>query len=316
MVAKPVHEARPSAASHPHVHAIADPELLSTAHGLRALKWSFIVLAVGAALQLAVAMLSGSVALLADTIHNAADAATAIPLGIAFFLMRRRPTPRFTYGYGRLEDLAGVAIVLVILFSAIGAAYESARRLIEPRSVSALGAVAAAAVVGFAANEIAALIRTRIGRQINSAALVADGNHARIDGLASLAVAAGAGAAKLGYPMVDPIVGLAIAALILGIVWESAREVFTRMIDGVEPGLIEEMRHAAEHVGGVRAVFHARARWIGHRLHAEADIAVDPALSIREATEIADCFRLQAMHHLPQLAALHIGFRASEGGAS
>lgn len=184
-----------------HVHGIADPQLVSTARGLRALKRSFVVLAVGAVLQLAVVMLSGSVALLADTIHNSADAATAIPLGIAFLMMRRKPSARFNYGYGRVEDLAGVVIVAVILLSAVGAGYEAVRRLIEPRPVAALGAVAAAGVVGFVVNEAAAVIRTRTGQEIHSAALVADGHHARIDGLASLAVAAGAGATNWAMPL-------------------------------------------------------------------------------------------------------------------
>lgn len=298
-------------AGHAHVHGIADPQLVSTARGLRALKRSFVVLAVGAVLQLAVVMLSGSVALLADTIHNSADAATAIPLGIAFLMMRRKPSARFNYGYGRVEDLAGVVIVAVILLSAVGAGYEAVRRLIEPRPVAALGAVAAAGVVGFVVNEAAAVIRTRTGQEIHSAALVADGHHARIDGLASLAVAAGAGATKLGYAIADPIIGLAIAAMILGIVLESAVTVFTRLLDGVEPNLVAAMHHAGEHVDGIREISHMRARWLGHRLHAEADIAIDPALSVREGTELADRFRAEVMHHLPALAAVHVGIRGA-----
>ena len=298
-------------AGHVHVHGIANPELVSTARGLRALKRSFVVLAAGAVLQLAVVMLSGSVALLADTIHNSADAATAIPLGIAFLMMRRKPSARFNYGYGRVEDLAGVVIVAVILFSAVGAGYEAVRRLIEPRPVAALGAVAAAGVIGFVVNEAAAVIRTRTGREIHSAALIADGYHARIDGLASLAVTAGAGATKLGYAIADPIIGLAIAAMILGIVQESAVTVFTRLLDGVEPNLVAAMHHAGEHVDGIREISHTRARWVGHRLHAETDIAIDPALSVREGTELADRFRAEVMHHLPALAAVHVGIRGA-----
>ena len=298
---------------HAHVHGVVDQNLVTTARGLDALKWSFAVLALGAALQIAVVLLSGSVALLADAIHNSADAATAIPLGIAFLLERRRPTARFTYGYGRVEDLAGVAIVVIILLSAIAAGYEAVHRLIRPHPVGALGVVALAALVGFAANEGAAFIRTRAGKRINSAALVADGHHARVDGLASLAVAVGAGAIKLGYPIADPIIAIVISIAILGIAWKSAVTVFTRLLDGIDPALAAEMRHAGRHVRGVREVLQVRARWVGHRLHAEADIAIDPALSVGEGIELADEFKREVMEHLPAISALHVAIRAPEG---
>lgn len=294
-------------AKHAHVHGIADPAYASTARGLVALKWSVAVLGIAALLQLAVVMLSGSVAVLADTIHNAADACTAIPLGIAFLLMRRKPTARFTYGYGRIEDLAGVVIVAIIFASALAAGYEAARRLIEPQQIAALGAVAIAGVIGFVANEAAAVIRISAGREINSAALIADGYHARIDGLASLAVTVGAIAVKLGFPRADPIIGLAIAVVILGIVWQSASAVFTRLLDGVEPDLVTTMHDAGERVAGIRGVHQPRARWLGHRLHAEADIAVDAALSAHDCVEIAERFRQEVKRHLPALADLHVG---------
>jgi cation diffusion facilitator family transporter len=292
---------------HGHVHGIVDPVYLTTARGLGAVKWSFVVLAIGALLQLTVVMRSGSIALLADTIHNAADAATAIPLAIAFVLMRRRPTARFTYGYGRVEDLAGVVVVSTILVSAIAAGYESLRRMVEPRPVHALGAVALAAFIGFVANEAAALLRTTTGKEIHSAALIADGDHARVDGLASLAVAAGAGAVKLGFPLADPIVGLGITIIILAIVWHSARSVFTRLLDGIDPDFVTAVRHAGEHVPGIREVPGVRARWLGHRMRAEADIAIDPTLSVREGIELADQFRDEVMRHLPMLSELHVG---------
>jgi cation diffusion facilitator family transporter len=298
--------------SHPHVHGVVDQQLASTARGLAALKWSFIVLAGGSALQVALLMVSGSVALLADAIHNAADALTAIPLVIAFLLMKRRPTSRFTYGLGRVEDLAGVAIVLVILLSAIAAGFEAVRRLFHPHPVSAPGALAVAGLIGFLANELAALIRMRAGKEIHSAALVADGQHARVDGLASLAVAASAGAIELGYPMADPIIGLAITALILGIVGQSAVAVFTRMLDGIEPSLVDEIRRSARQLRGIRDVRQVRARWIGHRLHAEADIAIDPRLSVGEGIELAARFEAEVKSHLPEVRAVHVGIRTAE----
>ena len=302
--------------SHPHTHGVVDRHLMTTERGLHALKWSFAVLAIGAALQAGVVMMSGSVALLADAIHNGADAATAIPLGIAFVLMRRKATERFTYGYGRVEDLAGLVVVLVVLLSAIAAGYEAVSRLFHPHPVEALGAVAAAGLIGFFANEAAAFMRIRTGREIHSAALVADGEHARIDGLTSLAVAAGAGAVKLGYPIADPIIALAISVAIFGIVRESAMTVFTRLLDGVEPGLTADIRGRGQRMPGIRDVFHVRARWIGHRLHAEADIAVDPMLSVSEGVEIADRFKEEVMHHVPGIHAMHVGIRAPEGGAA
>jgi cation diffusion facilitator family transporter len=313
------HEHRLDAAGsapHGHLHGAADPVYLSTARGMWAIKWSFAILGAGALLQLAVAMLSGSVALLADMIHNLADAGTAVPLAVAFLAMARPPTMRFTHGYGRLEDLAGVAIVLVILASAIAVGYEAAHRLMNPQPVAMLLAVAAAALIGFAANESVAMLRIGVGREIHSAALIADGHHARADGLASLAVAAGAGMVKLGYPIADPLIALAIAVMIVAIVWQSAATVFTRMLDGVEPAIVGEIRDAASRVPGVIEVRGIRARWLGHRLVAEAEIAVDSALTVREALAIADQFEAAALEHLPAPAAIRVAIARKEEFAS
>jgi cation diffusion facilitator family transporter len=255
-----------------------------------------------------VVWVSGSVALLADTIHNFGDAATAIPLWIAFTLARWRPNKRFTYGYGRVEDLAGVAIVLTILFSVIVAGYESIDRIFHPRPVEYLWAVAVASVMGFIGNEAVAQLRIKVGKDIGSAALIADGYHARTDGLTSLAVLFGAAGVWLGFPWADPIVGLLITLVILHIVWESARSVFTRLLDGVDSEVLDEMRHAANHTPGVQEVSEVRARWLGHRLHAEVNIAVNPDLTVHEGHEIAREARHQMLHHLKFLssATVHI----------
>ena len=239
---------------HGHTHGVVNPAITTTDRGIWAIKWSFLILATTAVLQLAVVYVSDSVALLADTIHNVADAGTAIPLWVAFVLARRKPTQTFTYGYGRVEDFAGLAIVLIILLSALVAGYEAIDRLFHPRHVMHLGWLAAAGVIGFLGNEAVAVFRIRIGRQINSAALIADGYHARTDGLTSLAVVLGAFGVWMGYALADPIIGLVITAVILGIVWQSAKAVLTRMLDGVEPRLIDELRHSAEHAKGVRRV--------------------------------------------------------------
>jgi cation diffusion facilitator family transporter len=261
-----------------------------------------------ALLQLVVVLMSGSVALLSDTIHNFGDAATAIPLWIAFALTRLGASRRFTFGYGRVEDLAGVVIVLIILFSAVVAGYQAVERLINPQPVGFLWAVAAASLVGFMGNEAVAVFRIRVGREIGSAALVADGYHARTDGWTSLAVLLGAVGVWLGYPLADPIVGLLIAAAILVIVWQSGKAVFTRLLDGVEPEAIEEIRHTASCVPGVEDVSEVRARWLGHRLHAEVNVAVDPDLSVSEGHAIARELNHQLLHHLSYLsgAVIHV----------
>ena len=293
---------------HGHTHGAVDPTIVTSERGIWAIKWSFVGLMATALLQLVVVLMSGSVALLSDTIHNFGDAATAIPLWIAFALTRLGASRRFTFGYGRVEDLAGVVIVLIILFSAVVAGYQAVERLINPQPVGFLWAVAAASLVGFMGNEAVAVFRIRVGREIGSAALVADGYHARTDGWTSLAVLLGAVGVWLGYPLADPIVGLLIAAAILLIVWQAGKAVFTRLLDGVEPEAIEEIRHAASQVPGVEDVSEVRARWLGHRLHAEVNVAVDPDLSVAEGHAIARELNHRLLHHLSYLsgAVIHV----------
>src|SRR5215475_14096917 len=227
------HGGHASAHEHGHTHGVVDPVLATTARGIWAIKWSFVILGVTAVLQLGIVVLSGSVALLADTLHNLGDAATAVPLWVAFLFVRRRASARFTYGFGRVEDVAGVLIVLIIFFSAGVAGYEAVNRLMHPQPIALLGWVAAAGVVGFVGNEWVAGIRIRVGREIDSVALIADGYHARTDGLTSLAVVLGALGIWLGFPAADPLIGLVITAMIFGIVWQSTKVVLTRLLDGV-----------------------------------------------------------------------------------
>jgi cation diffusion facilitator family transporter len=300
--------------SHGHTHGVIDPSISTTERGIWAIKWSFVILALTAALQLVVVYFSGSVALFADTVHNIGDAGTAIPLWVAFALARRKPTARFTYGYGRVEDLAGVVIVLIILFSALVAGYEAIRRLIEPQPIEHIAWVTLAGVIGFVGNEAVAIFRIRVGKEINSAALIADGHHARTDGLTSLAVVAGAAGVWLGFPLADPIVGLLIAVAILGIVWQSAKAVLTRMLDGVEPNVTQEIRHASEHVPGIRNVTDTKARWLGHKLHADVAIDVGDDLSVADATRISEEFRSELITHIPGLATAFVRFSETRKG--
>ncbi|MEN4006099.1 MAG: cation diffusion facilitator family transporter [Methanobacteriaceae archaeon] len=293
---------------HGHTHGAVDLSIITTEKGIWAVKWSFIGLLPTAILQLIIVLFTGSVALFADSIHNFGDAATAIPLWIAFILARRASSKRFTYGYGRVEDLAGVAIVFIILLSAILAGYESINRFFHPQPIDFLWAVMLASIVGFTGNEVVARFRIKIGEEIGSAALIADGHHARVDGLTSLAVLIGAVGVWLGYPLADPLVGLVITVTILKIVWDSGKSVFTRLLDGVDPEVIDEINHAISHIKGVQDVGEVRVRWLGHRLHAEVNIAVDPKLSVEEGHGIAKEVQHQLLHHLKYLsnATIHI----------
>lgn len=239
----------------PHSHDSADAvdsALEGSAQGIRAVKISLVALGVTAALQLGVVAVSGSVALLADTVHNFSDALTAIPLWIAFALSRRAASRRYTYGYGRAEDLAGLFIVLMIALSAVIAGWEAIRRLFEPAPIEHLGWVAAAGVIGFAGNELVALYRMRVGRRIGSAALVADGLHARTDGLTSLAVVVGAGGVAVGWPAADPIIGLVIAVAIVLVLRTATRDVFRRLMDGVDPTLLDTAERSLLDTPGVK----------------------------------------------------------------
>ncbi len=301
--------------AHGHVHGVVDPTIFTTERGIWAVKWSFWGLAVTAVFQVVVSLFSGSIALLADTIHNIGDAATAIPLWFAFTLARKKTSHRFTYGYGRVEDLAGVIIVLTILFSAVVAGCQSVERLLHPQKVEYLCAVVIASIVGFLGNEAVAVFRIKVGKEIGSAALIADGQHARIDGLTSLAVLSGAVGVWLGYPLADPIVGLVITITILGIVWESGKAVFIRLLDGVDPEVVDEIRHAANHAAGVKDISEIRVRWIGHRLHAEVNLAVRPELTVEQGHKVAVEVRHQLMHHLRYLSnvTIHIDALSASG---
>ncbi|MFF0162596.1 cation diffusion facilitator family transporter [Streptomyces sp. NPDC005263] len=290
----------------PHSHETADKvdsALESSARGMRALWISLSVLGVTALAQAAVVAVSGSVALLGDTVHNAADALTAVPLAIAFMLGRRAATRRFTYGYGRAEDLAGIAIVLTIAASAAFAGWMAIDRLLDPRPLTHLPAVAVAALVGFAGNEWVARYRIRVGRSIGSAALIADGLHARTDGFTSLAVLVGAGGSALGWRLADPIVGLAITAAIALVLRDAAREVFRRVLDAVDPALVDRAERAVREVEGVREVGELRLRWIGHRLRAEVAIVVDGDTTVRQAHAVAVDAEHALLHAMPRLTA-------------
>lgn len=294
--------------SHDHVDSV-DDALTTSAAGIRATKISLVILGITAALQLVVFAFSGSVALLADTVHNLSDAFTAIPLWIAFLLLRRPPSKRFTYGLGRVEDLAGIIIVLFIAASAVFVGYESIQGLADPRGFDNVVLVAVAGVVGFIGNETVAVYRIRVGRRIGSAALVADGNHARTDGLTSLGVLASAIGIGLGFPLADPIVGLVITVAILVIGVGAARDVLRRLLDAVDPAMVDSAEQVLAGVAGVVEVEGVRMRWTGHRIRAEADVTVDPTIDVGAGHDIAERARHDLLHAVKGLddVTVHVG---------
>lgn len=303
----------------PHSHDAADSvddTLESTAAGIRTVKISLLVLGLTALIQIVIVVMSGSVALAADTIHNFADALTAVPLWIAFALGAKPATRRYTYGFGRVEDLAGSFVVAMITMSAIIAGYEAIARLIHPQQIEHVGWVALAGLVGFIGNEWVALYRIRVGHRIGSAALIADGLHARTDGFTSLAVLCSAGGVALGFPLADPIVGLLITAAILAVLRTAARDVFRRLLDGVDPAMVDAAEQALAARPGVQAVRSVRMRWIGHRLHADAELDVDPALDLAQAHRIAHDAEHELTHTVPKLTTALIHAYPAEHGSS
>ncbi len=302
----------------PHSHDASDSidsTLAASAEGMRALKISLVGLAVTAGFQVVIVVISGSVALLADTIHNFSDALTAIPLACAFWLGRRPPTKRYTYGYGRAEDLAGVFIVAMIALSAGVAGWEAVHRLLDPRAIDNVGWVMAAGVVGFVGNELVAMYRMRVGRRIGSAALVADGLHARTDGFTSLAVLGGAVGVALGFPLADPLVGLLITAAILVVLRNAARDIYRRLMDAVDPQLVDDVATLVGTVPGVDCVDSVRIRWLGHELQAEVEVTSEGRLSLADAHAIAEEAQHRLLHEIPRLtrATIHTNPSPTDG---
>lgn len=295
----------------PHSHDAKDSldqALEGSTDGIRAVAISLALLLVTAGVQALVVVASRSVALLGDTLHNTADALTAVPLWLAFRLSRRPPTSRFTYGYGKAEDLAGLAVIALIAASAAFAGYEAIDRLFHPAKVSHLGLVMAAALVGAVGNEAVAKYRIKVGRRIGSAALEADGIHARTDGVTSLLVLVGAVGVALGAQWADTAVGLVITAAIVIVGYQAVRSVGQRLLDAVDPAIVQRISTVVSAVDGVESVTEVRARWAGHRLLAQVRLSVDGGLSVSVAHDIAEVAHHELLHHVPNLsdAIIHV----------
>lgn len=291
---------------HPHTHGSINGSIIQNKEATRVLFISLAGLTITAIFQAIIVAISGSTSLLADTIHNFGDALTSIPLWIAFVLSRRKPTTRFTYGYNRSEDLAGFFILLVIFISAVLAGYESIRRLVEGSTMTHLSVTAIAAIVGFLGNELVAVYRIRMGKKLGSAALIADGHHARIDGWTSLAVLIGVISTWFGFPIIDPVIGLVITIIILFILKDSAKTILTRLLDGIEPQYIEQIKKSASEVEGVHRVYDVKARWFGHEIIAELSVALDSKLTIKEGHEVAKQVNHALQHEIDHLTSVQI----------
>jgi cation diffusion facilitator family transporter len=297
---------------HLHGHAqqrnelASDPAFAGTDEGIRIIWLALAALGTTTALQVLIVFWSGSVALLADTVHNLGDALNSIPLLAAFYISRRVATKRYTYGFARAEDVAGVVIVLSIVFSAGYILYESFRKLFNPEPISNLGWVTAAAIIGFLGNELVAWLQINTGKRIGSAALIADGQHARTDGYTSLAVLIAAAGSWLGYPIVDPIIGLLIGVVIVFVARDAAITIWYRLMDAVDPELVETIEKEAQKVPGVQEVHAVRVRWMGHALHSELHIVVDEDLPTHASHRIGEEVRHALYHAMPRLASIAV----------
>lgn len=282
---------------HSHSHT-GNRAYLDNEEGIRVVWLALAALTITSIIQMVIVLWSGSVALLADTIHNIGDGLNSVPLLVAFYLARRAATRRYTYGFGKAEDVAGIFIVLSIAFSAGVIFWESFQKLLNPQPLTNLGWLAAAAIIGFLGNETVALLQIQTGRRIGSAALVADGLHARTDGLTSLAVLVAAGGSWLGFPILDPIVGILIGITILFITRDAAKTMWYRLMDAIEPDILDKAEEVVKSQPGVKTLCALQVRWIGHRLQAEVTVEVDPALTVVEGHAIAEEVRHALFHEI------------------
>ena len=285
-----------------HTHHQHNPsEFTDADRGIQTLKFSLWVLALTAAVQAIVVWLSGSVALLADTVHNLSDALVAVPLWFAFSISKRKPTSRYPYGFYRIEDLVGLGVLLVIFASGIWTGYESIQRIIHPRMPERIPVGILGGFVGGIGNEIVARCRLKIGNEIRSLALMAEGHHARVDALTSLGVVIGLGLVALGFPLADPVVGLIITAFIFSIVFEIGKDLIPRLVGKTEDHDVDEITAIAGRVDGVKEVGPVKLQWLGHRCFAELCVAVSPLISITEAHKITEEVRHELLHHFSAL---------------
>src|SRR6266487_185066 len=287
---------------HGHEHGRVDADLYGNRAGLRAVQISTAGMFIVAAIQFVIAGIGGSAGLFADALHNLGDVLTTVALWIAFVISNRAANQRYTYGYHRAEDLAGIFIVLVIIASAVAGAWESIQKLTSGSAPTHLLLSMAAAVVGFVGNEILAQYKISVGKRINSVPLVADGQHSRIDGLTSLAALIGLIGVAFGLRIADPIAGLVITVVILTVVYSTSRSVLQRFLDAVDPHVVPSIIATASEVPGVEGVSDVRARWVGHTLHVMMNIEVAAEMTLARAHAIAEEVRHHLFHRIDGLS--------------
>lgn len=281
---------------------------MATTQGIRTVWLALFGLILTTGIQASVVAISHSTALLADMVHNLGDTVNEIPLLLAFYLARRVATTRYTYGYGKAEDIAGIVVVASLTFSAGYTLYEAISRFIHPEPFHNLGWVALASLVGFVGNETIAVMQIRVGRQIGSATMVADGLHTRTDGFASLAVLVAVAGAWLGFPIVDPIIGLVIGITIAVIAVDACKMIWYRLMDAVDPSLVAHIHTLVAAVAQVQQVDGVRVRWHGHKLLSELTVTVPASLTIAQADAIRTAITASIQHHHPQMASVAIVF--------
>ena len=255
-----------------------------------AVRVSALGLALTGGVELALALLTGSVSLLGDAIHNLSDVSTSLVVFLGFWVSKRAPTSRYPYGYGRAEDLAGLGVALVIWASAVFAGYESWAKLVSGRGTSHLGWGVAAALLGVAGNQAVARYKLRVGRRIHSATLVADARHSWLDAISSVGALVGLVLVGVGQRWGDPVAGFAVTLFIVNVGVEVTRELAGHLMDGVEPALLEAARRAAETVPGVAAPL-VRGRWLGRSLVLEVEAQLAPRCSLAEADQLGAAVR-------------------------
>lgn len=291
-------------AGHHHVPDVSGPE--GTRDGLRTILVSAGILLVSATIRFVVVALTGSVALLAAALDDLGDVLTTSALFVAFKASRRAADQRYTFGYSRLEDLGGVLVVLVIWGSAIYAAVEAYRKLVGSNEVDYVGVAMAVAVLGAATNGAVALYKIRTGRRIGSEPLVADGKHAATDSLASIAALVGLVFVAAGFEKADPIAAFVVVLAIAYIAWDASRTVLARLLDAVDPSLIEGIVHVTGHVGGVVSVGRIQARWAGRALYVIVTVAVDGSLSVGAAHDVSERVHHAILHEVPGVAQVDV----------
>jgi len=291
-----------------HSHEVPEQQdaIYNNELGIRTVKQALLLLGITTLLQAGIYLFSGSVALLADTVHNLGDALNSLPLLIAFFLARRAATRRYTYGFGRAEDIAGLFIVLSIAFSAGYILIEAVSKMISPQPIAYGGWVIAAALVGFIGNEAVAVLQIRVGNRIGSEAMVTDGRHARVDGLTSLAVIPAVIGSWIEIPILDPIFALIISIAIVLITWDAIVAIWYRLMDAVDPHLIDHAETAVRIHSEVQDINYLRMRWVGHSLHFESCILVDPNLDISQTYNVKRRIKRELIKELPHLSEITI----------